>query len=255
MNQTLSFIGNGAAFYPKYGNNSAYFKIQSNLILIDCGENIFERIIKKNILKDINYVFILITHLHSDHIGSLSSLLYYLYYIKKIKANVFFTNSIGALAESGNMDQIDYNMNLMKANVSQIINLIMDDNSISPLIIIPIKVSHTNKLRTCLGYIIDTNNIDNKYYDNHIIIWYSGDTNEISQRGLSYHPDEIYHDTCINDFSDNPHCYYKKLYEYFNRYKGCEDAFRKKVFCMHLDGGFSFKRKLKSLGFNIAKIK
>lgn len=40
----LSFIGRGAAFNSKEGNNSAFFIENNQLFLIDCGENIYERI-------------------------------------------------------------------------------------------------------------------------------------------------------------------------------------------------------------------
>ena len=62
----LLFLGRGAAFNPKEGNTSAYFLENNQLFLIDCGESIFERIINKNILKNIDAINVLITHTHSD---------------------------------------------------------------------------------------------------------------------------------------------------------------------------------------------
>lgn len=41
----LNFLGRGSAFNIKEGNTSAFIKINNELILLDCGESIFERII------------------------------------------------------------------------------------------------------------------------------------------------------------------------------------------------------------------
>lgn len=40
------------------------------MILIDCGETIARKIIKENVLEGIEELYILISHTHSDHIGS-----------------------------------------------------------------------------------------------------------------------------------------------------------------------------------------
>ena len=84
----LHFLGRGAAFNPKEGNNSAYFIENDTLFLIDCGENIFEKIILNDILNSINNVNVLITHTHSDHIGSLGTLIMYCYYVLQKKLNI-----------------------------------------------------------------------------------------------------------------------------------------------------------------------
>lgn len=60
-NNTLNFLGNGSCFNTAFGNNSAYHidKEKQSLLLIDCGESIFERIIKQKILegiRDIKYI-------------------------------------------------------------------------------------------------------------------------------------------------------------------------------------------------------
>ncbi len=49
----LKFLGRGAAFNPKEGNNSAYFIENNQLFLIDCGENIFERLVENGLLESV----------------------------------------------------------------------------------------------------------------------------------------------------------------------------------------------------------
>lgn len=74
----LRFIGTGAAFYPALGNTSAFFTRGDDLFLIDCGEMIFSRIRHADLLTRYpGRVTVLVTHLHADHVGSLSSLIAY----------------------------------------------------------------------------------------------------------------------------------------------------------------------------------
>lgn len=76
----LKFLGRGAAFNLKERNNSAYFIENNQLFLIDCGESIFERLIESGLLESVESINLMITHTHSDHIGSLRSLAMYSFY-------------------------------------------------------------------------------------------------------------------------------------------------------------------------------
>ncbi len=42
----LDFLGRGSAFNIKEGNNCAFIRIDKELILLDCGETVFEKIVK-----------------------------------------------------------------------------------------------------------------------------------------------------------------------------------------------------------------
>jgi len=84
----LKFLGRGAAFNPKEGNTSAYFIENNQLFLIDCGESVFERLIELDLLNNIESINLMITHTHSDHIGSLGSLVMYAYYTLKRPLNI-----------------------------------------------------------------------------------------------------------------------------------------------------------------------
>lgn len=84
----LTFIGRGAAFNPAEGNNSAYFRSGSQLLLIDCGENVFTRLVTGKLLDGITEVTIVISHLHSDHCGSLGTFVHYCIYALGCKPTI-----------------------------------------------------------------------------------------------------------------------------------------------------------------------
>jgi glyoxylase-like metal-dependent hydrolase (beta-lactamase superfamily II) len=79
----IKFIGTGGAFDAKYGNSSAIIEMEENTILIDCGSMVFSDLQRLGLLDTIDYV--LITHFHDDHIGSLSTLLFYYFVFLKEK--------------------------------------------------------------------------------------------------------------------------------------------------------------------------
>ena len=91
MKSILNFIGTGGAFSKKFINNSAYYLIDDKLVLFDCGETVFHEILCLDIINDnIKSVDIIITHFHSDHVGSLGSLLFYCRFKEIHNVNVIF---------------------------------------------------------------------------------------------------------------------------------------------------------------------
>lgn len=228
--QTLKFLGRGSAFNTKEGNTSAYIKQDNHLLLIDCGENIFERIMKANLLDGIGRVDVLITHLNSDHVGSLSSLIYYCYYIKKFKVNVYFPTS--ELKDLLKLMGHEEEYNFIESKENEIFHIVRD------LDVIPLKTNHIIGM-SCYGYYIYTR------FSN---IYYSGDSSvfEMDCFDLSIY-DEIYQDTCLADYEGNVHLSLKKL---------CESVpveYRSKVYCMHIDKD-ELIDKAKAEGFSVVEL-
>lgn len=225
----LNFIGRGSAFNVKEGNNSAFIKIDNELIMFDCGEGIFERIIKNDLLHNIKNIKIFITHLHSDHTGSLSSLIYYCYYIKYIKVKVYFPNNDlkELLKMHANVDGRDYEYVLLDTNKM---------TAIGNMAVEPVKVEHINVLK-CFGYIVQ---IKNK------LIWYSGDSNRVSDVINKYAIDEFYQDTCLADYEGNVHTSLKVLCQSIPKDK------RKNVYCMHIDCDELINKAVEE-GFNVVE--
>ncbi len=67
----LHFFGCGSAFNPAMGNTSAWFEMDGCLFLVDCGETVYELLMKRSDLREYRQIYVLLTHLHADHVGSL----------------------------------------------------------------------------------------------------------------------------------------------------------------------------------------
>ena len=71
----LRFIGTGGAFDHELGNSAALVSLDGLTLLVDCGHTVYPRLRQLGRVDQPDVV--LITHLHDDHVGSLSTLLYH----------------------------------------------------------------------------------------------------------------------------------------------------------------------------------
>lgn len=90
----LTFTGRGAMLNPQEGNNAAFFEDDNNFFLIDCGEDVASKLIDMGKLTSSKDYYLLITHTHSDHIGSIGTLQQYLYWICGKKLKIVFGKEI-----------------------------------------------------------------------------------------------------------------------------------------------------------------
>lgn len=228
----LKFLGIGGAFNPLKGNTSAYFKENNELFLIDCGENIFTRIIEKNILEDIKSINIMVTHLHSDHIGSISTLIDYAYYILKIPVYIITSNiieyDIASLLNYTGITKEKYSFK----DVTEYTNY-KSFNSIKY-----IKTSHVIKLAS-YSLIFETNRG---------IIYYSGDTKELNtlKSLLNNNLYKAYIDTNSSNNPANTHVYIGDLIE------TVDNKYKDKIYCMHINDNKCMEM-IKESGFNIVE--
>ena len=86
-------LGNGSALNPGMTNSSFLVKNNKQYMLIDCGYNVFSELFtNKDILNNITHICI--THMDDDHIGSLRSLMYYLYFKQGIVPTIICDRSL-----------------------------------------------------------------------------------------------------------------------------------------------------------------
>lgn len=229
----LKFIGIGSCFNTQLGNTSAYYKENKSLLIIDCGESIFSKILEQNLLKDVKNVYIAITHTHSDHVGSLGSFVFYLNYIKGIIPKIITTiqqkKTINEYLALSGVAQTEYD--LIKGNelgcFSKLEKIVMN------------RANHTDRLTS---YAIELYFKDNTIY-------YVGDNNDSNYIKSIVEKlkenDIIYTDATIQDYPNSVHITLATLSEIIplNR--------RKQVKCMHFDGEDTIE-KAKSLGFGVA---
>ena len=69
----IKFVGTGGAFDYQYRNSAALVTMNQRRILVDSGNSIYFTLREKNAIDNIDAI--LITHLHDDHVGSLSSVI------------------------------------------------------------------------------------------------------------------------------------------------------------------------------------
>lgn len=86
MKKTITFLGRDSGFGKK--NTSAYAIVNDRLLLIDCGQTVMTQLQEKNLLSEISGIDVIITHMHGDHVGSLSQLALYSYFVLKTPINI-----------------------------------------------------------------------------------------------------------------------------------------------------------------------
>lgn len=72
----LHFLGYGSGHNPAFGSNSAYIKLPGDgMLLLECGESTLRNILGVRYFYKIKYMTIILSHTHSDHSGSLGTLI------------------------------------------------------------------------------------------------------------------------------------------------------------------------------------
>ena len=242
----LKSLGFGSAFNSQeYGNNSWYFIEKDKVFMIDCGSTVFNTFREKGLdnYKEIN---IIITHMHTDHVGSLGTLIEWMYYVKGFKVNILSHNTL-------KRDLFDYLLisgieeSMFNLEVTPYGKEYINKDSIE---IIFEKVKHVPQIKTYSITLI-RNSTD--------MIIYSGDTTEKFQssndslfRHYSWFMDRypelrlesLYLDVSLNGSSVHAN-YYKNIMGTCDMLDEDLKRFNTKVVIMHLDDTVeNYKKKL-----------
>ncbi|MBQ8749007.1 MAG: ribonuclease Z [Clostridia bacterium] len=229
----LKFIGTGSAFSDDV-NNSAYLIKNGNMFLIDCGETVFATLKKSGLLDKVENLYVFITHTHSDHIGSLSSLIHYMYYIRQKQVSILVDENYEIKEDINTLLKINGNSNeQFNFENFEKVGILLGLKSISIC-----EVKHSLNLKS---YALRLEEIVN------------GKTESIVFTG----------DTCDEEFilKSLQDEYLKKIYVDVSVYGGVHlqldralhilKNYKDKVVFMHIENGF-VKNRLQSEGFSYA---
>jgi len=234
----LKFLGRGAAFNPKEGNNSAYFVEENQLFLIDCGESIFERLFETGLLQNVESVNLMITHTHSDHIGSIGSLAMYSFYVLHKPINIILPKDAKHLA---NIEKVLSGFYVEEQMYSYIDETSLDNKYTTFNNIRYIETNHRDDLN-CYGLLFNTSDG---------IVYFSGDTKELkvakSLIDSGEKIDKMYIDTTTDNYPGNVHVYIGDIE------KTIPDEMKDRVYCMHINNDKCIEQA-KDLGFNVVEI-
>ena len=234
----LKFIGTGSAFNHKLGNTSAYYKENGNLLLIDCGETVFGRILELNLLEDVSNVYIAITHTHSDHIGSLGSLVLYLSIMKGIVPNIIVTTEDSAEEQEKTLKNY-LSLSGVSEEEYEFTYGDMMEEVFAGLVVVNMKqITHSSRLTSYAVELI----FKNKAF------YYVGDNNDakyIKSLVKKLNKDDIiYTDATNREYKNSVHISLNKLAEIIS------DEKRNQVYCMHFDS-YATISDAKDYGFNV----
>ncbi|ADH03297.1 metal-dependent hydrolase [Bacillus phage W.Ph.] len=241
----LKFIGRGSAFNTKEGTNAAYFVWDGELIIIDCGTEVFKRLKESGLLQQFTDIRVIVTHLHDDHAGSLSSLILYNYFCmgNQTEKNIIvyspydiklkdFLDRTGCTTKYYRPRNFDNHITM---------DFTEPEDSIE-LSAVPQR--HVEELLS-YGYIFDFKGQS---------IYYSGDTNMlhefVKKPSIINKFTRIYQDTCWLHYEGNVHLSLTKLVEAVP-----DRELRSRIYCMHLDEGMlSHEGTVRNLGFKVVEV-
>lgn len=231
----LEFLGRGSAFNVREGNTSAYFIENHNLFLIDCGETVFERLSKKGLLKDIKEIYVLVSHMHSDHCGSLGSVGLYCQFVLNNKLKIVVPH------HDIYIEQLRTLMTLF-GNTDKAYEFIYDnelDNKFKAFSTVRYELTLHDYQLICYSFTFETENggiffsSDTRVLDN---ILHFIDTHEVI--------DKMYMEVTDLDVPKDIHLYVNKLIE------GLDERYFSKIWIMHMRND-ECKRRVLEAGFNV----
>ena len=182
--------------------------------------------------------FLYSLHTHSDHVGSLGSLIFHCYFLKKIELNIVLSSNLLHYNDVKELLRI-YGAREDWYRIIEPTSLNNKFNSFNKMEYMSTK--HVEQI-PCYGLSFDTNNG---------IVYYSGDTKEINNIKELISSvkkiDKIYIDCTTTNTENNVHYYIGKANEEI------DDSIKNKVYCMHFNKPECIDIA-KNYGFNVVEI-
>ena len=236
----LKFIGTGSAFNTELGNTSAYIKNDKTVFIFDCGESAFARMKQIKLFENVENVYIFITHTHSDHVGSIGSLIHYLNLFNGIVANIIVSTD----EEAAN--------NQMKVMKNLLHTYGCGEDAY--------EFTYADMLEDVLPNLSDVKMVEVKHVDNlksysielyfkDRTIYFVGDNRDktyLKHIAKKLKDNDIIYTDCTNQvYKNSPHISINELCEIF------DEKQRKQVCTMHFNSS-SCAQQAKSEGFMVA---
>ena len=231
----LNFLGRGASFYPQAGNNAAYFIDSDELFLIDCGEDVFGKLMGYGMFKGIKKVNLLVTHLHSDHIGSLGSLILFCHFALRNDLNIIIEEDLKYLEDLKRLVEIF-------GCTNEMVNYVLSKDLKGYQLFDEIKFVETYHCPTLDCYGI-------KFKKGDIVTYYSGDTRELCQaRDIleNEQVDYVYIDVNTSNAKERVHICIDEVLKLDPKYYSY-------IYCMHVNNQECIE-KIQAAGLNLVEI-
>lgn len=234
----LTFTGRGAAFNPKEGNTNAFFIENNILFLVDCGESMFATLKQHHILDNIQEIYVLISHTHSDHCGSLGSIGLYCQFVLGRPLKIVVPH---------NEEYIQSLKNLMKifGNTTQAYEIVYEeeiDHKFTTFDRVRYDLTQHDFELTCYSFIFETKqgaifySADTRVVDN--LVHFIGTHNDI---------DRIYMEVTNINVPMDVHLYIGDLLPVIT------EEIKEKIYMMHLRNEECMQRVLEE-GFKIVSV-
>ncbi|HYG40283.1 MAG TPA: MBL fold metallo-hydrolase [Cytophagales bacterium] len=199
----IKFIGVGGAFDTNYINSSAIVTLNGKRYLVDCGHSVFPQLVQKGVADKIDAV--IITHLHDDHIGSLSSFAFYTYHMLGRKLKILLPDHT-----------------TFKEKFFQLVSLTMVRYQ-NYLDFVAIDKSEIEPIETTNLHSQGMETFSFLFYEGNQMIAYSGDLGhpdflfqEIGKRNINTSTLTIFHDTSF--YRNTAHAYYQDLMKWKDQF-------------------------------------
>lgn len=261
----LKFTGCGAGLNPAMGSNSAYMMTPGGgMILLECGESVFARMKDLADFKKAKWLTIIMSHTHSDHSGSLGTVVLYNHNVLNRPVNIIAANyrqkreikhlldSFGVPNEAYYLVRASSMAPRTKFGIKRRFLRTIPDGSV---VIMMDRTKHVPEI-SCNKIILFRSGATSS--DDQECICWSGDTCEpaeaLSFLNIDGHS-QIFHEVRMNKSAE--HTSLDELEECLDIYSQDDVRlkwqYRKCITLMHFDGAETVK-KAEQLGYQIPKL-